>query len=95
VKAYVIGEIDVTDAVTYEEFRKKITVLNAKYSGKFLVRAGKVEALDGDWKPERLIVIEFPSKAKALAWFRSPQFAPLQDMRRKASRGKLVLVEGL
>ena len=94
-KAYVIGEIDVTDAVTYEEFRKKITVLNAKYGGKFLVRAGKVEALDGDWKPERLIVIEFPSKAKALAWFRSPQFAPLQDMRRKASRGKLVLVEGL
>jgi uncharacterized protein (DUF1330 family) len=95
VKAYVIGEIDVTDAVAYEEFRKKLTALNAKYGGKFLVRAGKVETLDGDWKPERLIVIEFPSKGKALAWFRSPQFAPLQDMRRKASRGKLVLVEGV
>jgi len=95
VKAYVIGEIDVTDAVGYEEFRKKLTALNAKYDGKFLVRAGKVETLDGDWKPERLIVIEFPSKGKALAWFRSPQFAPLQDLRRKASRGKLVLVEGI
>jgi uncharacterized protein (DUF1330 family) len=94
VKAYVIGEIDVTDAVAYEEYRKRLTPLNAKYGGKFLVRASKVETLDGDWKPERLIVIEFPSKAKALAWFRSPQFAPLQEMRQKSSRGKLVLVEG-
>jgi uncharacterized protein (DUF1330 family) len=94
VKAYVIGEIDVTDAVAYEEYRKKLAPVNAKYGGKFLVRAGKVETLDGDWKPERLVVIEFPSKGKALAWFRSPEFEPLQQMRRKASRGKLVLVEG-
>jgi uncharacterized protein (DUF1330 family) len=80
--------------VAYEEYRKKLAPVNAKYGGKFLVRAGKVETLDGDWKPERLVVIEFPSKGKALAWFRSPEFEPLQQMRRKASRGKLVLVEG-
>ena len=94
-KAYLIVEVEVTDGVAYEEFRKQLGAVNAKYDAKFLVRAGRAEALSGDWKPERLVVIEFPSKAKALAWCRSPDFARLDNLQQRASRNKVVLVEGV
>ena len=70
-KAYLIGEIEVTD------------------------RAGKIKALEGDWTPERVVVIEFPSMGKALAWSRSPEFEPLSRLQRKASRGKFVIADGV
>jgi uncharacterized protein (DUF1330 family) len=92
--AYVMGEIEVTDPATYEDYRKQVLATIQKHGGKFLVRGGKVEALEGGWSPKRLVLLEFPSMEQALKWYRSPDYAPLIKLRQKASRGKLVAVEG-
>ena len=92
--AYVIGEIEVTDQATYDEYRKQVAATVEKHGGRFVVRGGKVEPLEGGWSPKRLVVLEFPSMQKALAWYRSAEYAPLIKLRQQASRGKLVAVDG-
>jgi uncharacterized protein (DUF1330 family) len=92
--AYVIGEIEVTDPATYEDYRKQVPAVVTKYGGKFMVRGGKVETLEGGWSPKRIVVLEFPSVAQAQKWYRSAEYAPLIELRQRASRGKLILVEG-
>lgn len=92
--AYVIGEIEVTDPATYEEYRKQVMAVVTKYGGRFIVRGGRVESLEGDWAPKRFVALEFPSMEQARKWYRSPEYAPLIALRQKASRGKLILVEG-
>jgi len=92
--AYVIGEIEVTDPALYEEYRKQVPAVVQKYGGRFVVRGGKVEPLEGGWTPKRLVALEFPSLEQAQKWYRSPEYAPLIKLRQKASRGKLLIVEG-
>jgi uncharacterized protein (DUF1330 family) len=92
--AYVIGEIDVTDPKAYDEYRRQVLATIEKHGGRFVVRGGAVEPLEGGWTPKRIVVVEFPSLAKAREWYRSPEYAPLIKLRQKASRGKLVAVEG-
>ncbi len=93
--AYVIGEIEVSDPATYEEYRKQVLATVTSFGGKFLVRGGRVEPLEGGWFPKRVVALEFPSFEQAQKWYRSPEYAPLIKLRQRASRGKLVLVEGL
>ena len=93
--AYVIAEIDITDPAAYEEYRKQVPGVIARYGGKYIVRGGKVEPLEGGWSPKRIAVVEFPSMEQALKFYRSPEYAPLLKIREKASRGKLVIVEGV
>ena len=92
--AYVIGEIEVTDPTTYEEYRKQVPAVVAKFGGKFIVRGGKVEPLEGNWAPKRVVALEFPSMEQAQKWYRSEDYAPLIKLRQKASRGKLIIVDG-
>ena len=92
--AYVIAEIEVTDPASYEEYRKQVLAVVTKYGGRFIVRGGKVETLEGGWSPRRVVALEFPSMEQARSFYRSPEYAPLIVLRQKASRGKLILVEG-
>jgi len=92
--AYVIAEVDVVDPVAYEEYRKQVLAVVTKYNGKFIVRGGKVDPKEGGWTPKRIVVLEFPSLAQAQKWYDSPEYAPLIKLRQKASKGKLILVEG-
>jgi uncharacterized protein (DUF1330 family) len=92
--AYVIAEIDVVDPAAYEEYRKQVLAVVTRYGGKFLVRGGKVEPKEGGWTPKRIVVLEFPSMAQAQKFYDSPEYAPLIKLRQKASKGKLILVEG-
>jgi len=93
--AYVIGEIEVTDTAAYAEYGKQVLATIEKHGGRFVVRGGAVEPLEGGWTPKRLVVLEFPTMAKAREWYRSTEYASLIKMRQKASRGKLVAVEGV
>ena len=92
--AYVIAEIEVTDPVVYEEYRKQVPAVVARYGGRFIVRGGRVEPLEGGWSPKRFVALEFPSMEQALTWYRSEEYAPLIRLRQKASRGKLIVVAG-
>jgi len=92
--AYVIGEIEVTDQATYDDYRKQVPATVAKYGGRFIMRGGKVETLEGGWAPKRIVALEFPSMEQAQKWYRSAEYMPLIKLRQKAARGKLILVEG-
>ena len=92
--AYVIGDIEVTDPAAYEEYRKQVLAVVTKYGSKFIVRGGKIDPKEGGWAPKRLVLLEFPSLAQAQKWYDSPEYAPLINLRQKASKGKLIIVEG-
>lgn len=92
--AYVIGDIEVTDPAAYEDYRRQVLATVTKYGGRFIARGGTVEPLEGGWAPKRCVVVEFPSMERAREWYRSAEYAPLIALRQKASRGKLILVDG-
>jgi uncharacterized protein (DUF1330 family) len=92
--AYVVAEVEVTDPVAYEEYRKLVPATIARYGGKFLVRGGATEAKEGGWQPKRLVVLEFASMDQARQWYHSPEYAPALAIRLKAARSKVVLAEG-
>ena len=92
-KGYVIAEIEVVDQKTYDEYRAQVLPTVEKHGGRFLVRGGKAEALEGA-APRRVIVLEFPSYAEAATWYRSAEYSPLAALRQSATRGRLILVEG-
>jgi len=92
--AYVLVDIEVTDPGPYEDYRRQVPPLVEKYGGKYLVRGGDLEVLEGDWTPKRLVVIEFPSVEMAKGFYDSQEYGPLKELRIKATNSKMVLVEG-
>jgi uncharacterized protein (DUF1330 family) len=93
--AYVIADIDVQDPVRYADYRKMVPASIEAYGGRFLARGGKVESLEGPWEPKRTVIVEFPSVERAKAWWDSDEYAPAKALRRAASQGSLILLEGL
>jgi len=92
--AYVIADITVKDPETYAEYRKQVPATVTKHGGRFLVRGGAHDALEGDWRPGRVVVIEFPDMAAARAWYASQEYGPLIKLRQSASTGSILLVDG-
>ena len=93
--AYVIASIEVTDPVTYEDYRKGVAATIAQYGGRFLARGGAVERCEGAFVPKRIVILEFPSMATARQWYASPEYAPLLALRKRASNGDLFITEGV
>jgi uncharacterized protein (DUF1330 family) len=94
--AYVIAAVtDARDQQALAEYRRRNTDVVAAHGGRFVVRGGAQETLEGDWHPLRLVVIEFPTAAAAREWYESEDYAPLRDLRQSASDTDIVLVEGV
>jgi uncharacterized protein (DUF1330 family) len=93
--AYVIVDLVVTDPVTMDEYRKQVPATLAKYGGRFLVRGGAHHTVEGDWKPNRVVVLEFPSLEQAKRWYDSEEYREPKAMRLRAGRANLVMVEGV
>lgn len=93
--AYVIVDVTVTDPTTMEEYRKHVPATLAKYGGRFIVRGGAHQTVEGDWKPNRLVILEFPSMEQARRWYDSDEYREPKAMRLRAGRANLVFVEGL
>lgn len=93
--AYLIGDIQVTDGIGYEEYRQKVSAVIAKYGGRYLVRGGATEVFEGDWSPHRGVVLEFPSMAQLKTWWDSPEYLPLRALRERTATSHLVAVEGV
>jgi uncharacterized protein (DUF1330 family) len=92
--AYVIADIEITDPAGYEEYRRRVPAIVAQYGGRYLVRGGASETLEGDWHPRRLVVLEFPSMAQARAWYDSEEYREPCAIRQRCSQGHAILVEG-
>jgi len=92
---YIVVDIDVHDALGLEEYRRLVPGTIAKYGGRFIVRGGACQVLEGGWQPKRLVLLEFPSAEQARRWYDSEEYRPLKAMRLKASTANLVLVDGV
>ena len=93
--AYIIVDVEITDPVKYAAYIRVVPPTIAAYGGRFLVRGGKTETLEGSWIPKRVVVLEFPSVELALAWWDSEQYRDPKTLRQSASITDMILVEGV
>ena len=94
--AYLVGGVDVSDPSWVEEYGPKVQALVEKHGGRYLVRGGEMDVVEGTTPASRvMVVVEFPSLENARAWYNDPEYAPLIKLRQTGSEAEIVLVDGL
>jgi len=93
--AYIIVEIEITDPVGYEEYKKQAAATVEQYGGKYIVRGGACKTLEGDWQPNRIVVLQFDNMEAARAWLSSPEYVGPRKQRHRTAKTRMILVEGL
>lgn len=91
---YIVLEVVVRDPAAYEQYKQLASATVAAYRGRYLVRGGAAETLEGSWRPSRLVILEFPSVDQARAWWASPEYAPAKAIRQGCADTEMLLVEG-
>lgn len=91
--AYIIVEVDITDQAQYEEYKKLTPATVEKYGGKFVLRGQPVEALEGKWNHDRLVMLQFPDRKSAKSWYNSKEYQEAKEIRSKAGSAKFFLIE--
>ena len=93
--AYLHVEIEITDPVAFEEYRRQVPALIAAHRGRYLVRGGSPQVLEGPSERMRQVIVEFPDMAHLKAFYESPDYVPLKALRQRSSRGTLVALAGV
>ena len=93
-KAYLVLDLSVNDFGRFRKYIAEIPAFIAKHSGKYIVQGVQPTPIEGDWKPERMVIIEFPERAKAEAFLGDPEIQDLFKVRHDTTTSKLVLVDG-
>lgn len=93
--AYVIADVEVTDPAAYEGYRQAVGATIAAHGGRYLARGGATDVVEGAWQPKRLVILEFPTLARAREWYASAAYAPLRALRGRAAVSNIVFAEGL
>ena len=92
--AYVLAEVNVTNPEGYKEYTALVPATIAAHGGRFLVRGGPSQPLEGEWPQVRRVIIEFPSMEAAKRWFDSPEYEKPKALRKANSQGRLIVLEG-
>lgn len=92
--AYLVIQIDVKDLKTYDHYKTLAPASIAQYGGRYLVRGGKSEVLEGSWQPARLVILEFPSAERARQWWASAEYAEGKALRQRSAHTEMLLIEG-
>lgn len=93
--AYLIVDLKVHDQKGFDEYRRDVPPLVAKHGGEYIVRGGDFEVIEGDWRPNRLVVFRFPDRAAIRNFFADPEYADLKAQRQKTSATIAVAVDGI
>lgn len=93
--AYIYGNIEIHDPALYEEYRAQVPAIIAAHGGRYLVRGGAVEVLEGDGKLHRQVILEFPDMAALKTFYYSPEYTSAKEIRQNAAKGTLVAIEGM
>lgn len=93
--AYVVVQIGVEDPARYEEYKRLAPPSIAAYGGRYVVRGGASQVLEGDWHPPRLVILEFPDPVRARAWWASPEYAAAKAIRQSCARTQMLLIDGI
>jgi uncharacterized protein (DUF1330 family) len=91
---YIIVQIRVNDPVAYERYKQLAQDSVAAYGGRYIVRGGATETLEGTWSPSRLVVLEFPTVDAAREWWNSPEYAKGKALRQAVADSEMLLVAG-
>jgi uncharacterized protein (DUF1330 family) len=92
--AYIIVEVDVHNPEEYETYKRLTPPSLLPYGGRFVVRGGATETLEGNWSPTRIVVLQFPDKERARQWWSSPEYGPAKAIRQRTASTKMILIEG-
>jgi uncharacterized protein (DUF1330 family) len=95
VSVYVISRVSIHDAGAMERYVAQAPATVAEFGGRYLVRANTASALEGNWDADRIVVLEFPTREAALAWYHSPQYRDLRDLRWSAATATILLADGV
>ena len=93
--AYYIGEHVITDASVFEEYLAKVMPMIERFGGRYLTKRGSHEVLEGDWKPNRVVIVEFPDKASIRNWYEAPEYQPLIALRQSAATDVMIMLDGV
>lgn len=93
--AYLIADVEVSDAVAFEEYRREVPKTEQRFGGKYLGRGGTTKVLEGDWEPHRLVILEFPDMASLMGWYDSPEYSPLKALRMRCAKTRIIALEGI
>ncbi len=93
--AYIISRVRIRDAKAMADYMAEAPETVAAFGGRYLVRGNDVQALEGAWEHERMVVVEFPDKAAALGWYHSEQYAPLRAIRQRSAETVILLADGV
>jgi len=92
---YLIAQVNVTDPETFAQYSSRVPGVIEQYGGRYLVRGGSTEAVEGSWAPARLVVVEFPSMEQLKRFYHSDEYAPLIELRNQSAHTDLTFVEGI
>ncbi|MFM7331328.1 MAG: DUF1330 domain-containing protein [Brachymonas sp.] len=93
--AYVMADITVTDADQMAKYREWSTKAAAEFGASFIVRGGEITVFEGDWKPSRVVILQFPDSATAKKWYASETYQHAITLRKNAGVMRMVMVEGV
>ena len=93
--AFIVAEVEVTDPEKFEEYRKLVPPTIEAFGGRYVVRGGAVDSREGDWRPKRLVIIEFDDVDRAREWHESNLYAPARALREASANTRMILVEGV
>jgi len=93
--AYLIVDITVRDEKRYADYRARVTEQIQRYGGEYLVRGGRLERLEGDWQPSRVVVVKFESMTAAKKWWESEDYAELKAIRQATTDTRMIVVDGV
>ena len=92
---YLIAEVNLKDSEAYSDYLSKVPSIILKYNGEYLVRGGKISHHEGKWKPKRMVVVKFPNRERALAFYNSEEYKKFKAIRNKVAESNLILVDGI
>lgn len=91
---YIVADIEITNPDEYQRYARQTAATLEPYGGKFLVRGGQPETLEGEWKPKRIIIIEFPSVEQAKIWVDSPEYSAIKGIRHGSAVSNIIILQG-
>ena len=91
---YVVADLEITNPDEFQKYGQRVVEIVKEYGGRYLIRGGEPETLEGNWKPKRLTILEFPTAEHVRTWYNSPEYQAIIGFRHRSCNTNLLLVSG-
>ncbi len=93
--AYIVSRVKILNREAMQRYMQEAPAIVAAFGGRYLVRGQDVQALEGEWEHERMVVVEFPDRHAARSWYESDIYRPLKELRQASAETVILLAEGV